>query len=335
MALPQTYQKLVAIKPGNDLRDACAVHEVELQMPQPGDILVRTHYSGVNAADYLTALGRYLSRTEPPHDLGSESVGEVVAIGAGVQNFKVGDPILSLVDGGYTEFFTTKARYAIPIPEASPEAVSLAVSGLTASIALNVTGAMTSGETILVTAAAGGTGSMAVQLAKLAGNTVIGTCGNDDKVAYLESLGCDRPINYRSEDVKKVLKAEYPGGVDIVFESVGGDMFDLAVKALANHGRLIVIGSISEYESGPQAVTRPRIGYSLMRKSASVRAFWLMSFFRETSEHMTQLLALVNEGKLKPGADDTSFTGVTGALDAIEYMYEGKNIGKVVVDFTG
>lgn len=335
MTLPQTYQKLVAVNPGNDLRDACEVQDVELRMPLPGDVLIRTHYSGVNAADYLMALGRYLSRTEPPHDLGSESVGEVVAIGEGVQNFKVGDYVLSLTDGGYTEFFTTKARYAIPVPKSSPEIISLAVSGLTASIALDVTGAMTSGETVLVTAAAGGTGSMAVQLAKIAGNTVIGTCGNDDKVAYLESLGCDRPINYRSEDIKQVLKAEYPGGVDIVFESVGGDMFDLAVKALANHGRLIVIGAISEYESGPQAVTRPRIGYSLMTKSASVRAFWLMSFFRQTTEHMTKLLTLVNEGKLRLDADDTSFTGAAGALDALEYMYEGKNIGKVVVDFTG
>ena len=112
-------------------------------------------------------------------------------------------------------------------------------------------------------------------------------------------------------------------------------MFDLAVKALGNHGRLIVIGAISEYESGPQAVTRPRIGYSLMNKSASIRAFWLMSFFHKTAEHMTKLLGLVNEGKLKLDADDSSFTGASGALDALEYMYEGKNIGKVVVDFTG
>ena len=335
MTLPQSYQKLVATQSANELREACEVQDVPLQMPQPGDILVKTHYTGVNAADYLMALGRYLSHTEPPYDLGAESVGEVVAVGDGVQNVKVGDTILSLMDGGFTEYFTTKARFAIPVPQSAPEVISLAVSGLTASIALHETGAMSSGETVLVTAAAGGTGSVAVQLAKLAGNTVIGTCGNDDKVAFLESIGCDRPINYRKEDIKQVLKSEFPDGIDIVFESVGGDMFDLAVKALAVRGRLIVIGAISEYESGPQAVTRPRIGYSLMNKSASIRAFWLMNYFRETTEHLPKLLELVNSGQLKLSADDASFTGASGALDALEYMYAGKNIGKVVVDFTG
>ena len=138
--------------------------------------------------------------------MGAESVGVVVAVGDGVENVKVGDAILSLTDGGFRDYFTMKARHAIPLPQASPEAVSLAISGLTASIALEHTGNMTSGETVLVTAAAGGTGSIAVQLAKIAGNTVIGTCGNDDKVAFLESIGCDRPINYRSEDLKQVLE---------------------------------------------------------------------------------------------------------------------------------
>lgn len=334
MSLPKTYEKLVAVKADKDLRSACEVQTVELKMPLPGDILVKTYYSGVNAADYLMALGRYLASTPPPYDLGAESVGKVVAIGNGVENIKVGDHVLSIGDGGFRDYFSMKARHAIVVPHSAPEIVSLGVSGLTASIALERTAQMTSGENILVTAAAGGTGSIAVQLAKIAGNTVIGTCGNDDKVAFLKSIGCDRPINYRQEDIKQILKAEYPNGMDIVFESVGGEMFDTAVKALAVHGRLIVIGAISEYEEGPQAVTRPRIGYSLMNKSASIRAFWLMNFFKYTSEHMTKLLMLVNEGKLKLNADDAVFKGAIGALDALEYMYDGANIGKVVVDFT-
>ncbi|MGB7341688.1 MAG: zinc-binding dehydrogenase [Phototrophicaceae bacterium] len=336
MTLPSTYQKLVALHPETgDLRTACSVETVDMVMPSAGEILVKTHYTGVNAADYLMSIGRYLSSSEPPFDLGAESVGEVVAVGEGVEHLAVGDAILSLMDGGFRDYFITKARFAIPIPSAAPEVISLGVSGLTASIALDDTANMKSGETVLVTAAAGGTGSMAVQLAKIAGCTVIGTCGNDDKAAYLQSIGCDRPINYRSEDVKQVLKDEYPDGVDIVFEGVGGDMFDLAVKALAVHGRLLVIGAISEYEGGPQAVTRPRIGYSLMNRSASIRAFWLMNYFKETAPHMQKLLGLVQDGSLKLNADDTSFKGASGAMDALEYMYAGKNIGKVVVDFTG
>ena len=334
MSLPKTYEKLVAVKEAPDLRTACEVQEVDLKMPLPGDILVKTHYSGVNAADYMMAIGEYVAPTQYPAELGSESIGEVVAVGDGVTNVKVGEHVLTFADGGFTEYFSMKARYAVPVPYSAPEVVSLGISGLTASIALEHTGQMTSGENILVTAAAGGTGNIAVQLAKLAGNTVIGTCGNDDKVAFLQSLGCDRPINYRKENVKEVLKAEFPERMDIIFESVGGDMFDMSVKALAVHGRLIVIGAISEYETGPQDVTAPRIGYSLMSRSASIRAFWLMNFFKQTSVHMTKLLALVNEGKLKLNVDDTVFKGVTGTFDALDYMYAGKNIGKVIVDFT-
>ncbi|MEO1643800.1 MAG: zinc-binding dehydrogenase [Chloroflexota bacterium] len=334
MQLPNTYEKLVVTQVNEDVRVACQVQSVDMSMPLPGDILVKTHYSGVNAADYMMAMGRYLSPTPPPFDLGAESVGEVVAVGDGVENLSVGDHVLSIGDGGFREYFTTKARRAIPVPQSHPEVVSLGVSGLTASIALEDTANMSTDETVLVTAAAGGTGSIAVQLAKIAGNTVVGTCGNDDKVAFLKSIGCDRPINYRTEQVKHVLKDEFSDGIDIVFEGVGGEMFDTSVKSLAVHGRLIVIGSISEYEDGPQPVTRPRIGYSLLPKSASIRAFWLMNFFHKTAEHMMKLLTLVNEGKLVLNADDTTFKGASGALDALDYMYEGKNIGKVVVDFT-
>lgn len=334
MSLPKTYEKLVAVKANPELRAACEVQEVDLKMPLPGDILVKTHYSGVNAADYLMAIGEYITPTSFPYDLGSESVGEVVAIGSGVENIKVGEHVLSIGDGGFRDYFSMKARHAIPVPHSAPEVISLGVSGLTASMALERTGQMTSGENILVTAAAGGTGSIAVQLAKIAGNTVIGTCGNDEKVAFLESLGCDRPINYRKENIKDVLKAEFPDRMDIVFECVGGEMFDMSVKALAVHGRLIVIGAISEYETGPQDITAPRIGYALMSRSASIRAFWLMNFFKHTSEHMIKLLGLVNDGKLKLSADETVFKGVTGAYDALEHMYAGKNIGKVIVDLT-
>jgi len=332
--LPQSYEKLVAVKPSDNLREACEVQTVDLEMPKPGDVLVKTYYSGVNAADYMMALGRYVSPTPPPFDLGAESVGEVVAVGDGVEDVAVGDKVLSIGDGGFREFFTMKARRAIKIPQALPEVVSLGVSGLTASIALEKTGAMTSGETVLVTAAAGGTGNLAVQLAKIAGNTVIGSCGNEEKVDFLKAIGCDRPINYREEKVGSVLKNEFGDGVDIVFEGVGGAMFDTAVKSLGIGGRLIVIGAISEYENGPEAVTRPRIGFSLIGKSASIRGFWLMHFFKEIPEHMGKLLSLVQAGKLTLNADEMTFKGAVGALDALDYMYAGQNIGKVVVDFT-
>ncbi len=114
--------------------------------------------------------------------------------------------------GAFAEYQTLPASRVYRIPSLTPNALPLIVSGLTALLALEEVGAMRMGEVVLVTAAAGGTGQLAVQLAKLAGNTVIGTCSTPDKVQFLKSLGCDRVINYKQENIEKVLKKEYPQG---------------------------------------------------------------------------------------------------------------------------
>lgn len=328
-----TYQKLVAVRSHDQLRSATEIHSVELTPPKEGEILVKTRYAGVNAADYLMAAGRYLSPTPPPFDLGAEACGEVVEVGAGVTEYQVGDAVMAIGGAGYREYFSIPARRALRVPSATPEVLTVGVSGLTASIALEVVGEMKQNETVLVTAAAGGTGSFAVQLAKLAGNHVLGTCSSPDKADFLRSIGCDRPINYKQESLSEVLKQEYPKGMDIVFEGVGGKLFDTGVNALAVKGRLLVIGAISEYEGGMEVVQQPRILYKLLYKSASIRAFWLMHYFQYAQSHATRLFSLIAEGKLRAAVDETRFVGVEGALDAIEYMYRGANTGKVVVSF--
>lgn len=333
MTLPKHYKKLIVSAPNDDLRTAVEVVEEPLAPPQATEIVVKTHYTGVNAADYMMAAGRYVVNQPPPFDLGAESLGVVVAIGDAVTEVKVGDAVMS-TSGGYREYFTVEARHAIPVPSTDVEAITLGVSGLTASIALDELGDLREGETTLVTAAAGGTGVFAVQLAKLAGNTVLGTCSSDEKADFLRSIGCDRPINYKTESLKSVLKNEYPQGINVVYESVGGEMYDTALNALAPKGRLITIGAISEYKTGPQPVTRPRTLYTLLGKSASLRGFWLPHYFRQAGEHLEKLMGLVQTGQLTLFVDPAEFTGVTGAVDALEYMFAGKNIGKIVVDFT-
>jgi prostaglandin reductase 3 len=224
------------------------------------------------------------------------------------------------------------------VPAAVPAVLPITVCGLTASIALEKTGEMKSGETVLITAAAGATGQFAVQLAKLAGNHVIGTCSSDDKVEYLRSIGCDRPINYRKENLAEVLKKEYPRGVDIVFESVGGEMYETCVNALATHGRLIVIGAIAGYEDSSawkqvNAKSRP-VSTRLLGKSASVRGFFLNNFHQFQPAHTKKLSMLVERGVLNAGVDPTKFYGLEDVYTAIDHMYQRKNIGKVVVDLS-
>ncbi len=331
------YQKLVATQYSKSFREAVQIREDQLTDPKPDEIVIKNHYAGVNAADVMMAAGQYLLPTPLPCDMGAEAVGEVIAVGAEVEMLKRGDFVLTnAIGAGYREYYVTKARRVVPIPEATPEIMSLSIGGLTASIGLELTGEMKSGgETVLVTAAAGGTGQFAVQLAKLAGNHVIGTCSSDDKADLLRELGCDRVINYKTENVRQVLKDEYPKGLDVVFEGVGKEMFDAALDNMARFGRLVTIGFISEYKDQPDTPTSVRVYYKLLGKMASVRGFNLNLFFGrpEVIEHMMRLVGLLNTGQIKPMIDPMTFNGVAGAIDAVEYLQSGKNSGKVVVRF--
>jgi len=332
--LPKTYRKVIAEHFSNNFRAASKIVETELKPPTGFEVTIRNQYAGVNATDVNISAGLYTPGATPPIDLGAEMIGEVVAIGDKVTDFKVGDKVLSTAIGGYAEYMTVRSRFVMPVPEASPEVLALVVSGVTAALGLNTIGEMRSGETVLVTAAAGGTGQFAVQLAKLAGNTVIGTCGSEDKAELLKALGCDRVINYKQEDVGTVLKAEYPRGIDLVYESVGGTMFDTCVENLAIRGRLVIIGYISEYMSKPELVTQPRIYRILLSKSASLRSMFLLHFIRQVPEEAAKLIALYKEGKLKVQVDPTLFQGVDQVADAVEYLHTGKSAGKVVVKFS-
>lgn len=332
VALPTTYRKVISTRLLKDFRAATEIVEVPMPEPATDELLVRNRYAGVNATDVNISAGMYNPGKQPPLDMGTEAIGEVVALGRDVTGFELGDAVLTMRTGsGYREYHTVKAAYAIPCPEATPEIMSLVLSGLTASFGLELVGEMKSGETVLITAAAGGTGHIAVQLAKLAGCHVIGTCSTAEKAEALRALGCDRAVNYREEDLDTVLKNEYPKGVDLVYESVGGKMFDTCVEHLARQGRLVIIGYISEYVDKPEQVTDVRIYHKLLWKSASVRGMFLTHYFSHMPEHLARLVNLMQSGKLHVQTDPTAFHGIESVVDAVEYLHSGKNTGKVIV----
>ncbi len=332
MYLPTTYRKLVAHKLSPNFREATTIVEVPLPQPGPGEVLIRNRFAGVNATDVNITAGRYRPGQLPPFELGAEAVGEVVAVGEGVQELRPGDPVGTIkLGGGYSEFQCIPARHAIPVPEASAEVVSLLVSGLTASIALQEVARVRPGEAVLVTAAAGGTGQYAVQLAKLAGAYVVGTCGTEAKANLLRCLGCDRVINYRQENLTEVLRKEYPHGFDVVYESVGGEVFDLCVEMLARHGRLLCIGFVSEYRTGPHPVSQVRLYTKLIPKSAAVVGFFLPHYVAHFRTHLPRLFQLYRTGQLQVAIDPTPFEGLEAVPDAVEYLHAGSNVGKVIV----
>nr|CAB3453600.1 unnamed protein product [Digitaria exilis] len=251
--------------------------------------------------------GRYFSGNAKeaaahlPFDAGFEAVGIVASVGDSVKHIEVGTPVALMAFGSYAEFM--------------------------------LAGQMMSGQVVLVTAAAGGTGQFAVQLAKLAGNKVVATCGGEAKSMLLASLGVDRVVNYRNENVKDVLKKEFPRGVDIIYESVGGETFDVCLNALAVYGRLIVIGMISQYqgEEGWKPQNYTGLCEKILGKSQTVAGFFLIQYAHLWQDHLEKLFNLYASGKLKVFLDPKKFLGVSSVADAVEYLHSGRSVGKVVV----
>ncbi|RCH89173.1 hypothetical protein CU097_010431 [Rhizopus azygosporus] len=332
---PTTFRKLQAIEVGNDFSKVTRVVTVNYQdlvdNLKKNQVVVKNLYVGINASDINFTNGKYIPGIKPPFDVGFEALGQIVAVGSAIPKDKIGSFVLYTQYGAFAEYCAVVHKMTIPVPNGNPQLLGLLTSGLTASIALTETGRMTKNETVLVTAAAGGAGQIAVQLAKLAGNHVIGTCSSDDKVAMLKELGCDRVINYKKEDFKTVMKKEYPRGVDIVFESIGGNFFDICLKSLAVRGRLIVIGTLSSYSTKDGMQGDKVDTLKLLGTSRTVAGFFLPDYSHLHGKHMKSMIELLNQGKLKVLIDSPGTTGIDHVADGVAYLYSGKNKGKVVV----
>ncbi|MEH2370667.1 zinc-binding dehydrogenase [Nostoc sp.] len=331
----KTYKKLRAKQLNPDFKSAIEIVEIPISKPAVNEILIQNKFAGVNGGfDTLLCRGDlpYINLI-PPFDLGVEAVGEVVAIGENVKDFQIGDAVVTTARGGYREYQVIDANLGVKVREATPELLTLMPTGVSALVALEKVGEMKSNEVVLVTAAAGGTGHIAVQLAKLAGNHVIGTCSSEAKAKLLRELGCDRIINYRTENLNQVLKEEYPNGINLIFESVGKEVFDTCVQNLAVRGRLIVVGFISEYAHNVEQITQPRIYHQLSWKASSVRGFLMAHYKEYMAEARDRLLNLFYTNKLKVAVDPTQFQGIESIPDAVEYLLSGQNCGKVVVRF--
>ncbi|KAL5541104.1 hypothetical protein UlMin_043390 [Ulmus minor] len=338
--LPDSFEKIIVHNLTHNFRSATRIVRAPLRLPiKPHHVVVKIIYAGVNASDVNFSSGRYFSGNSKdlgsrlPFDAGFEAVGIIAAVGASVTDLEVGTPAAIMTFGSYSEFMTVPSKHILPVSRPDPEVVAMLTSGLTASIALEKAGQMESGKSVLVTAAAGGTGQFAVQLAKLAGNTVVATCGGEEKAKLLKNLGVDRVIDYKAEDIKTVLKKEFPKGIDIIYESVGGQMFDLCLNALAMYGRLIVIGMISQYqgEHGWTPSNYKGLCEKILAKSQTVAGFFLVQYAHLWQQHLDKLVHLFSLGKLKVTIDPKQFLGVNSVADAVEYLHSGKSVGKVVV----
>jgi NADPH:quinone reductase-like Zn-dependent oxidoreductase/short-subunit dehydrogenase len=361
--VPDASRRVVVHRLTSDFAAATRIVSAPTPAPKRGEVLIERRWTGVNASDVNFTAGRYFGGAKKaaallPFDAGFESVGVVAALGPGVADahpeLTPGQPVATTTYGGFSEYAVAPAKLVVPVPEASPAAVALLTSGLTASIAMEQLGGVSAfanarggavsstpakRRTVLVTAAAGGTGQIAVQLAKLAGHHVVATCGGEEKARMLAGLGVDRVVNYKKESLKRVLRSEYKRGVDLAYESVGGEMFETAVDALAPHGVLIVIGMMSQYTSGGTDASEAwtpsvykGLPEKLLWKSASVRGFFLPQYARHFRRHLAGLFELVRSGKMRVEIDPSPFKGLEDVSRAVAHLQGGTSMGKVVVD---
>ena len=332
--MQRSFQKLIIHAVTGDFRSSTRVVEQPWRDPGAGEVLVRNRWAGCNAIfdKNLCRNGIRYVNVAPPFDMGIESVGEVAAIGAGVEGFREGDYVAtSKLGSGYREYQIATPERLIKVRDASPQILTLIPTGISAMVGIERAGEMRGGETIIVSAAAGGLGHLVVQIAKLAGCHVIGLTSTDEKITLLRELGVDRPINYRKEDLRSVLEREYPRGVDIAYDSVGGEIFDAFLDHLAMRGRLVISGHTSDFDKPVEDILQPRIYRKLYWKSASVRGFQNQAFAEYFAEAAQRILGLYYAKRLRPLVDPTPFNGLAQVADAVEYLLAGRSSGKVVI----
>jgi NADPH2:quinone reductase len=296
----------------------------ELPDPVPGDglQLVDVSSAGVNYADTHQVEDSYLSKTQLPLVPGTEVVG-TLPDGTRVAAFAMG--------GGYAEKALVHPAMAFPLPEgvSDGQALSLMVQGLTAWHLLRTSTHLQPGESVVVHAAAGGVGTLAVQLAKAWGaGTVIGVASSQEKRDLAASLGADVTVDAGAPDLKSALEQANSGRkVDIVLEMVGGPTFDASLAALAPFGRLATFGMAS------RTAPKPVHSGELMSRSRAVIGFWLAHCFGRPEllqPQMAELLAMVEAGNLRPVVGGTY--PMSQVRRAHEDLRSRASQGKLVLD---
>jgi NADPH2:quinone reductase len=306
---------------------------VDVPVPEPGpkQVRVKVEAVGLNYSDIMIREGKYLSRTQLPQIMGREFAGVIDSVGDAVRGFQPGQRVYGTINSGaLAEYALCHAAALLPLPDglSSEMAVALIVQGVTALHCLDDHGGLKPGETVLIHAAAGGVGTLAIQMAKqLGAGKIIGTASSDTKCNTILELGAEA-VNYSSPDwVEEVLRLTDGRGADLILESVGGDVFWRSYRdLLAFAGRIVVVGiaggEINEIRTN-----------EILRRNKTIIGYFLAEYFEKAPEKVLpaimRVLEMVNSGAVKPVIGATF--PLEQAVDAFNFMQNRQNIGKVVI----
>lgn len=300
-----------------------SLDDVEQPTPADGQVLVKVRAAALNFPDVLMAMGTYQEKPPLPYIPGVELCGEVVDTGQRVIGSPAGGP------GAFAEYALMDAKSAFPAPEglSDEKAAALYLTYQTGYVGLHRRAHIQPGEWVLVHAGAGGVGSAAIQLAKAAGARVIATAGGARKVEVCRQLGADHAVDYTADDFVQVVKDVTGGhGADIVYDPVGGDVFDKSRKCIAFEGRLVVVG----FTSG--RIPEAPANHLLVKNYSVVGLHW--GLYRKHDPALfgmvhEQLTRLVEEGHIDPLVSQA--LPLEEAPQALKALADRSTVGKVVL----
>ena len=312
--------------------ESLRLEEVSDPVAGPGEVLVRVHAAGLNFPDVLMIQGKYQSQPPMPFSPGGEFAGVIEAVGAEVREWQVGDRVMGgSGHGAFSELLAIDARRLRRVPATMDlsTAASFSTTYGTSWYALKQRANLRAGETLLVTGAAGGVGLAAVELGKAVGARVIAAASTDEKRQAALDAGADEAIGY--DDLKGTMKELTNGkGADVIYDPVGGELFDSLMRSIGWYGRVLVIG----FAAGD--IPKLPINLVLLKSCQVVGVFygaWSGRFPEENSENFDEMFQMHADGKLKP------LIGARFPLDqyaeALNTLSERRALGKVVLEIPG
>ena len=301
-----------------------------------GEVVIAVKAAGVNFPDALIIEDKYQFRPERPFSPGGEVAGVIDSVGPGVTNVKVGQRVIGSSGwGGYAEKIKLPAQRIMPIPDAMPfdEASAFILTYGTSYYGLKDRGQLKEGETLLILGAAGGVGVAAIELGKAMGARVIGAVSSEEKAAFAREAGADGTVIYppgafakeQSKALAEAFKTATGGGADVVYDAVGGDYCEPALRAMNWNSRYLVIGF-------PAGIPTPPLNLTLLKSSSIVGVFWGASVAREPKLHegnVRDLFKMYAEGKIKPRISARYPLAEGGK--AIRALMDRKATGKLVI----
>jgi NADPH2:quinone reductase len=301
--------------------ESLVIEERPDPVPAAGEVLVGVRAAGINFPDVLAIAGTYQVKIPPPFVPGNEAAGIVEAVGAGVTRVKPGDRVIVTPHGGgFAEKCVAPEKLCLPLPSALDfaQGAGFTVTYATSYHAFRQCTELKRGETVLVLGAAGGVGSSAIEIAKALGAHVIAAASSEDKLQFARESGADQTINYSEVSLRDAVKELTGGkGVDVVYDPVGGELAQMALRSLAWHGRYLVIGfACGDIPAFPANL-------ALLKEASIIGVWWGTWASRnphESLQNMAELAAMIDEGRLTPRVTERyplgQFTNAFAAITA-------------------